>query len=60
MTCGDENFGAPADQTVSSGEELEVKLEEGLASGPATVMTAAEWQKVRREVAQRLRKPSAE
>jgi plasmid stability protein len=48
----DEDFGAPEHLTVDSDEALEARLRE--ADGPATEMTPADWQDVRREVAQRL------
>jgi plasmid stability protein len=56
-TGGGEDLGAPEHLIVGSDEELEAKLDEGVASGPATAMTAVEWQSVRREVAQRLQAP---
>jgi plasmid stability protein len=50
----DEDYGAPAGVTVSSEEELEAALLEGLASGPAREVTAGEWDSIRQEVAERL------
>lgn len=48
----DEDFGAPAHRSVRTAEELEAKLLEGLASGPATEMTPGDWDSIRREVAE--------
>lgn len=50
----DDDFGAPATQTAAADADLVSKLDEGLASGPATEMTAGDWQDVRREVEERV------
>ena len=50
----DEDYGAPPHLTVHTVEELEAKLLEGLASGPATEMTRADWDSIRQEVAGRV------
>jgi antitoxin ParD1/3/4 len=50
----DDNLGAPAHLTVDSQEQLEAKLLEGLDSGPATEMTAGDWDDIRQEVAARI------
>ena len=49
----DEDFGAPEHLTVRSREDLEAKLLEGLDSGRATEMTAADWSDMREEVRRR-------
>jgi hypothetical protein len=50
----DPNFDGPPGPTVSTQEELEAALLQGLASGPATEVTPEVWEAIRREVAQRL------
>jgi antitoxin ParD1/3/4 len=49
----DEDYGAPPELTVTSPEDLEAKILEGLSS-PAREMTATDWDEMRQEVAQRL------
>src|SRR5438876_12032206 len=48
--CAD---GAPPHLTVGTRAELEAKLLEALDSGPATPLTAEDWQEIRRQVRER-------
>ena len=49
----------PPPNTVRDKAHLEELLLEGLNSGPATPMTAADWDDIRRQVRDRLAKKSA-
>ena len=49
---GDEDFGAPPHLTIHSSTDLEAKLLEGLKT-PATEMTQADWDELRRKVVER-------
>ena len=46
-------------QTQEAKRELEAKLLEGLASGPATEMTADDWVTIRQQVQERLERRQA-
>ena len=50
---GDYDRSAPRRVHIRSAEDLESKLLEGVASGPATEMTTEDWESIRREVAGR-------
>jgi hypothetical protein len=57
----DENYGAPEHLTISSQDDLQTKLLEGVESGPVVEMTEHEWASIRQEVAERIgdRRPPA-
>ena len=47
------DYGGPAHLAIGSRDELEEKLREALHSGPATEMTQADWDDMRRRLRER-------
>jgi len=49
----DEDYGSPESVSVRSHDDLVRKLDEAIASGPATPMTRADWAALRKNITDR-------